>query len=67
MIEPRNKDFAPGNEGESPAPTHTTDSGDSAESIKDAHATGIGSLGRNDEKLDEENKMSSEDSGIIKD
>lgn len=67
MNEPRDKDFSTGPEGESTLSERTVDSGDSAESIKDAHATGIGSLGRNDEKLDEEDTTGNEDSGIIKD
>ncbi len=35
-----------------------------ADNIKNAHATGIGSLGRNDEKLGVDDK---EETGIIKD
>lgn len=35
-----------------------------SDNIKDAHATGVGSLGRNDEKLGSDEK---EEAGIIKD
>jgi hypothetical protein len=61
------KNSQTGHEGQSPATSRPSHGSDSAENIKDAHATGIGSLGRNDEKLDEETKTGDEDSGIIKD
>lgn len=66
MNEDRDRNLSAANEKERPLSNLDMETGDSAESIKDAHATGIGSLGRNDEKLDEEDK-SSEDAGIIKD
>jgi hypothetical protein len=66
MNEDRDRNLSAANEKERPLSNLDMESGDSAESIKDAHATGIGSLGRNDEKLDEEDK-SGEDAGIIKD
>ncbi|HVG14268.1 MAG TPA: hypothetical protein VM935_04875 [Chitinophagaceae bacterium] len=66
MNEDRDRNLSAANEKERPLSNLEMETGDSAESIKDAHATGIGSLGRNDEKLDEEDK-SGEDAGIIKD
>jgi len=67
MIEPLNEKFSADKANENIVPPHVEGIGDTAESIKDAHATGIGSLGRNDEKLDEEDKTGNEEAGIIKD
>ncbi len=63
MPDPTQKDFKI-NETEKENASSFQHDLDNSDSIKDAHATGIGSLGRNDEKLGADDK---EEAGIIKD